>query len=176
MQFFPSVPLDCVYKTLLQATEIESGMKGMEERDMYFGRIFGILALFRSSRFLNEEPTENTKEIVENCAKELVRLYKLKKWICELCVQTIAVMLRSTHKDYIPLILTQCRSIFEEVKNNDGEDLIIPLPLTPASLCLLLQAQLILHERTISFDDDDDIEVLAYSFIKNRFHILSLVK
>ena len=140
----------------------------MEERDMYFGRIFGILALLRSSRFLNEE-------IVENCAKELVRLYKLKKWICELCVQTIAVMLRSTHKDYIPIILTQCRSIFEEVKNNDGEDLIIPLPLTPASLCLLLQAQLILHERTISFDDDD-MEVVVYSFIKNRFHISNQVK
>ena len=53
----------------------------------------------------------------------------------------------------------------EEVKNNDGEDLIIPLPLTAASLCLLLQAQLILHEREISFDDDDDIEVLAFSCI-----------
>ena len=127
----------------------------MEERDQYFGRIFGILSLFRSCRFLNDSPSETVTTVVENCAKEVVSLYTLKSWIRELCVQTISTMIKTVHPDLVVVILTQCRSLFEEVKEEENDELIVPIDLSPASLLLLLQIQIILHDRSISLNNSE---------------------
>lgn len=135
----------------------------MEERDQYFGRIFGILSLFRSSRFLKEKSTDSTISVVESATKEIVRLYNLKTWMRELCVQTISTMLKTVHNDLIPIILSQCRLLFEEISMNEDEELIVPVPLSPASLLLMLQIQIALHDRNIHLENGDLVRVFVHN-------------
>ena len=62
MQFFNEVTPKQVLGILLDASKVERDMKKVEEREQFFGRIFGILAIFRSTRLLKEE-SEGSKEV-----------------------------------------------------------------------------------------------------------------
>jgi DNA polymerase phi len=46
----PAVTTTDVYKTISDTTRTAGSMKGHEERDAYFGRIFGFLCLHRAGR------------------------------------------------------------------------------------------------------------------------------
>jgi len=46
----PAVTTTEVYKAIAESTRTSGGMKGHEERDAYFGRIFGFLCLHRAGR------------------------------------------------------------------------------------------------------------------------------
>lgn len=116
---------------------------------MYFGRIFGILAIFRSTRLLDEEPTAETTELVAQCAKELVNLFSTKRWLREICVQSLCTLLRNVHPSLIPTVLEASLPIFEEQRSTDEEDLVIPVRLSPASLLYLLQIVPILRQREV---------------------------
>ena len=135
-----------------------------------------VLSIFRSSRLL-EKPTESTTLIVESCVKEIVHLYNLKKWIRELCVQALSTIFKTIHDDYFSVALSQCRLLFEEVERNDEEELYVPVALSPASLLLMLQIQMIVHERQITLESEDltrlfiDNSLVSPSLLKNHMSI-----
>ena len=140
----------------MDSSKIERGMTKTEERDQIFGRVFGILALFRSSRLVQNDYAE----VVENCTKEIVRLYNMKSWIQDVCVQTLITMLKNVHVDSISTILSQCKMLFEENAMNEDEELVVPHPFTPASLVLMFQVQKLLAEKEIDYEDNDDLSRL----------------
>ena len=72
MQCFPNVPLNSVFTMIMDSSAIEGGMKRSEKRDQVFGRLFGILSLFRSTRFMKESPSEETRSIVQKCVEEVL--------------------------------------------------------------------------------------------------------
>jgi DNA polymerase phi len=55
-------------------------MKGIEERDHVFGRLFGILAVVRSGVLSSED---FPSEVVEGYTNDLIELYHYKKWMRE---------------------------------------------------------------------------------------------
>lgn len=164
MQFFPVVSLRSVFDTIMESSAIQNGMKRAEERNQNFGRIFGILSLFRSTRFLNDPPTEETREIVEKCIEEILRLYNQKRWLHEICVQTLNTVLRSSHPGLTSLILKCSLPLFRESRVDDNNEvLLIPIPLNPSSLLYLLEVQLFLHGKDLQFDDEE----VERTFVKN---------
>lgn len=72
-------------------------MKGYEERDVMFGRLFGFAALVRSGLV-------TTEVAVFNIMERLLPLHLKKAWLQELCVESYLNLLGASSKD-IQLIL-----------------------------------------------------------------------
>lgn len=141
--------MECICNEVFTASEIQNGMKNTEKKDQWLGRVFGILALYRSTRFLPNKALASDIEITKKCASELVRLHHLKSWLCTICVHALLTMLQLSHESLVPVILECCTPLFEEVSHNEDEELVAPVPLSPSSLFFLLQTQLLLHQRGI---------------------------
>lgn len=154
MQFFNEVTPKQVLGILLDASKVERDMKKVEEREQFFGRIFGILAIFRSTRLLKEE-SEGSKEVAKKCTEEVFALYKSKRWLREICVQTFLTMLRNAHVTIISTILEGTLPMFEEtVVGENGEELLTPVPLTSSSLCYLLEVKTLLQQRELHLPEE----------------------
>jgi DNA polymerase phi len=74
--------------------------KGSEERDYYFGRLFGILAISRSGILVPIDPRNHSN--VEECRlvanaflKDLADLYHLKKWMREPVAHAVGTLLNT---------------------------------------------------------------------------------
>ena len=161
---------------IMDSSAIEGGMKRSEKRDQVFGRLFGILSLFRSTRFMKESPSEETRSIVQKCVEEVLGFYKQKQWLREISVQTLITILRFSHDDLIPLILSNSLSLYIESRpNEENEELLIPIPFTPASLQFLLQVQLLLHDKHIEFDDENVKRTFVENAEVNPHHLKQLV-
>ena len=161
---------------IMDSSAIEGGMKRSEKRDQVFGRLFGILSLFRSTRFMTESPSEETRSIVQKCVEEVLGFYKQKQWLREISVQTLITILRFSHDDLIPLILSNSLSLYIESRpNEENEELLIPIPFTPASLQFLLQVQLLLHDKHIEFDDENVKRTFVENAEVNPHHLKQLV-
>lgn len=140
----------------MDASAIEGGMKRTEKRDQVFGRLFGILSLFRSTRFMKESPSEEVRSIVEKCVEEVVGFYKEKQWLREISVQTLITILKFSHDDLIPVILSNSLPLYwESQENEENEVLLIRLPFTPSSLQFLIQVQLVLHDKHLTITDEN---------------------
>ncbi|KAJ0407114.1 hypothetical protein ATCC90586_005678 [Pythium insidiosum] len=82
LRAFPAhVSLGETLAVLRDAMEVSPNMKGMEQREHMFGRLFGLLALHRSGRLAADEAV--TLEVV----RELLAMSKWKKWLREACVE-----------------------------------------------------------------------------------------
>lgn len=132
-------------------------MKKADEREQIFGRIFGILAIFRSTRLMGEKISKDAMNMVRESVKEVLSLYQSKRWLREVCVQTFMTMLNSVHSSTIPVILEITLPLFEEHKTTEEEEeeLFVPIPLTPSSLQYLLQVKTLLHQRGLTLSDED---------------------
>jgi DNA polymerase phi len=79
----------CIRSRLRKATdpnEISGKKKGSEERDHYFGRLFGIQSVIRSALLSpqhNEQHLDQLKLVVCGFAEDLVELYNHRKWLRE---------------------------------------------------------------------------------------------
>ena len=154
LQFFKEVTPKQVLGILLESSKVERDMKKIEEREQFFGRIFGILAIFRSTRLLKEESDES-KEVAKKCTEEVFALYKSKRWLREICVQTFLTMLRNAHAAIVPVILESTLPMFEEtVVGEDDEELLTPVPLTSSSLCYLLEVKTLLQQRELHLPEE----------------------
>jgi hypothetical protein len=65
-------------------------MKGTEERDILFGKLFNYLAMIRAGRVSQDEPT--TLYLLDR----LVELHKRKGWIREVVSETILLLFETT--------------------------------------------------------------------------------
>lgn len=176
MQFFPNVPLKSVFTMIMDASAIEGSMKRAEKRDQVFGRLFGILSLFRSTRFQKEPPSEETRSIVQKCVEEVIGCYQQKQWLREVSVQTLVTILKFSHDDLIPVILSSCLPLYQESRpNGENEELLIPLSFTPASLQLILQVQLLLHGKQLEFTDETVRRTFVENAEVNPHHLKQLV-
>ncbi|OQR82501.1 hypothetical protein ACHHYP_15920 [Achlya hypogyna] len=79
---FPSLDLAEVFASLKSIMDISNSMKGMEQREHMFGRLFGILALQQSGRLESDE-------LVVVLVNELMTMAKWKKWFRESCFEAV---------------------------------------------------------------------------------------
>ena len=114
-------------------------------------------------RFLSKEASESDIEITRKCTSEIVRLFGLKNWLCDICTQTLITMLQTSHNSLVPVILEGCVPLYEETSRNEEEELVTPVALSPSSLLLLLQIQLLLRERSLEIANPS----LAHIFVNN---------
>ena len=68
-------------------------MRGSEERDVMFGRLFGYLALIRSGRLREDQPS------ALHALDRLVGLHKRKVWIREVVSEAILMLLEELSED-----------------------------------------------------------------------------
>ena len=166
---------ECVCKEVFSASEIQSGMKNTEKKDQWLGRVFGILALYRSTRFLSKEASESDIEITRKCTSEIVRLFGLKNWLCDICTQTLITMLQTSHNSLVPVILEGCVPLYEETSHNEEEELVTPVALSPSSLLLLLQIQLLLRERSLEIANPSLVHIFVNNASVNAGRLATLM-
>jgi DNA polymerase phi len=80
-------------------------MKGSEERDLMFGKLFGYLSLIRSGKLENDE--ENVVLIVD----KLLDLHNRKGWIREVVSESILTLLAVISGDMIKLVIPKLRTL-----------------------------------------------------------------
>lgn len=89
LETFPSVELKDVQELLREAMEVHSSMKGMEQREHMFGRLFGLLAVQRSGRLSGDDNQVVAVQVI----KELLEMSKWKKWLREACFEAVLAVL-----------------------------------------------------------------------------------
>lgn len=88
---FPSVSLAECLKLLDEHTKVTGSMKGAEERDMLFGKLFGYISIIRSGK-LNQTDNEDTAVEIFN---RVLELHQKRGWIREVTSETILLLLES---------------------------------------------------------------------------------
>ena len=78
-------------------------MKGAEERDLMFGKLFGYLSLIRSGKI------ENDKVNVLLIVDRLLELHNRKGWIREVVSESLLTLLSVIHPDVITLIIPKLK-------------------------------------------------------------------
>lgn len=90
---FPTVLLQDVQALLADAMEVHSSMKGMEQREHMFGRLFGLLALQRSGRLRADQP------VAVAVVTQLLEMAAWKKWFREACFEGVLTVLADVTAD-----------------------------------------------------------------------------
>ena len=91
-----SVTVIEVIDLIEDSTKITGSAKGVDERDLMFGRLFGFLALVRSGRL--DEDFENGQKVFE----ALVELLPTKGWLREIVIEALLEHLEHS----TPLLIT----------------------------------------------------------------------
>lgn len=87
---FPALALGDTRALLHEAMEVHSSMRGMEQREHMFGRLFGLLALHRSGRLGGD------RALQVQVFKELLEMAAWKKWFREACFEGALAVLAET--------------------------------------------------------------------------------
>ncbi|KAF9105234.1 DNA-directed DNA polymerase [Mortierella sp. AM989] len=128
-----------VLDLLLRFTEIKNFMKGKEERNHMFGRIFGYMSIIQSSMLTRPGTTEeDIKLIVDN----LVEYSQEKSYLSECCHQVLVTM--------IPQIINHPKSIKYIADNVFAEGVNTPDEL---SVALVLKERLDQVNKQLSKDE-----------------------
>jgi len=88
--------LNYVRDRLLSATDPQTTQgkkKGSEERDYYFGRLFGVLGVVRSSILLFPGDDDEIREVASALVLDLVELFWHRRWMREPAAHGITAML-----------------------------------------------------------------------------------
>lgn len=90
--FAAQLPLADARAKLHDAMQVSSAMKGMEQREHMFGRLFGLLALHRSGRLAQDA------ELQVAIINELLEMAQWKKWFREACFEAALSILADVPK------------------------------------------------------------------------------
>ena len=106
-------------------------MKGAEERDLYFGRLFGYLTIVKSTRILDDAI------LVEKAFGKFIELYHVKSWIREAVIEAIFSLLDTIyHTDQFKPILNRLSGLYE---NSNGPNLLTDLSIDELLITAHLQ-------------------------------------
>jgi hypothetical protein len=108
-----------VRERLLKATDptqTTGKIKGSEERDYQFGRLFGILAVVRSGILLPSEDGDHELadiiKVTSGFVSDITELFWLKKWMREPAAHGITTLLNSF---YSAGNITECKQVVESI-------------------------------------------------------------
>lgn len=68
-------------------------VKGSEERDKMFGKLFGYVAIIRSDILFNAQNSKKANEILTALVDGIVDLHQKKLWIQETTIETLLLLL-----------------------------------------------------------------------------------
>lgn len=88
MKEVPKVDIQKVLLLLTDTTKVTGSVKGADERDLLFGRLFGYFAIIRSGRLAAE--SSETKEIMFD---GILNMIKSKGWLREVVVEALLLFL-----------------------------------------------------------------------------------
>lgn len=98
-------------------------MKGYEERDVMFGRLFGFAALVRSGLV-------TTEVAVLDIMERLIPLHLKKAWLQELCVESYLNLLTASSKEIQVILVPKLLEIIpSDVTEANESDLLLRLAL-----------------------------------------------
>ncbi|ETV73453.1 hypothetical protein H257_11590 [Aphanomyces astaci] len=91
LHHFPAaVPVESVLDLLKSTMDVSASMKGMEQRDHMFGRLFGLLAIHSSGRLSGADDL-----VIASLLDEVITLSKWKKWFREACYEGLLAIVES---------------------------------------------------------------------------------
>ena len=87
-------------RLIMEASQTQGWMKGQDERDVYFGRLFGLTSLiecgllFRTDSGSSSKPP-STLEDFQGVISELITLGEKKSWLRESCWWSVVLAIRA---------------------------------------------------------------------------------
>ena len=153
--------IDEYWNILNESTQVTGSLKGSEERDLLFGKLFGYSALIRSKKLINH------KELAMKTLDGLLDLFKKKEWFQEVVAEVIFDLLyefddNAIIETVIPLLAPLFPEKLENMspnqllftagierlfKDNDNSccfSMFIPGPLQP-KICYSLPVPFLVH-------------------------------
>ncbi|KAL0938660.1 DNA polymerase v [Colletotrichum truncatum] len=101
---YPGLTFEKVLGMLMERTHVGGNIPGQEERDLYFGQLFGLECFVRARvLFVPEEGPERWNEIL----RLLVRLGNKKVWLRPQCGWVVAQALAQLDRSRIEMVLQQ---------------------------------------------------------------------
>ena len=103
------LPVQYVLHLIETSLVVSGGMKGQEEKDIYFGRLFAFMALIRSDMIRNISDEKIIQEILD----QICDLASKKSFLSEWCTQLIldlAEAVKDNHEDSIKALLQKMQS------------------------------------------------------------------
>ena len=100
----PEVPTSLLLDLMKSHTKISAGMKGIEERDMLFGRVFFFSALLRSGLLLNAKAC--TSDDLTNTLEAMIGLSVKKPYLRECVFDGLMHVAKEVYRSFGGLYLT----------------------------------------------------------------------
>ncbi|KZL65345.1 dna polymerase phi [Colletotrichum incanum] len=101
---YPGLTFDKVLEMLLERTHVGGNMPGQEERDLWFGQLFGLECFVRARvLFTPEEGPERWNEVL----RLLVKLGNKKVWLRPQCGWVVAQALAQLDRSRVEMVLQQ---------------------------------------------------------------------
>ncbi|OHF03581.1 DNA polymerase phi [Colletotrichum orchidophilum] len=101
---YPGLTFDKVLEMLMERTRFGGNISGQEERDLYFGQLFGLECFVRARvLFLDEEGPDRWNEIL----RLLVKLGGKKIWLRPQCGWVVAQALAQLDRPRVEMVLQQ---------------------------------------------------------------------
>jgi chemotaxis protein histidine kinase CheA len=91
--FVPCVSTSLLVECLKKHTEIASGMKGIEERDMIYGRVFGYLAILESGALLSAQCS--SEDAIRSTLQDILHFAKKKPFLREWALNVVVKIFSS---------------------------------------------------------------------------------
>ena len=92
---YPMISLETILSLSQEYTQITGSAKGMDERDMMFGKIFCYLSILRAGRIHESTNTNLALSILD----KIIHIHEQRGWIREVTAEAIHCFLSATYKN-----------------------------------------------------------------------------
>eukprot|EP01041_Mallomonas_annulata_P007333 gene7333-14962_t len=114
LRTFEQIDLIAVMGDIDEATKVSGSMKGSEERELIFGKLFGYLSIIRSNRLINNQSA------IEKVRDILLELLYGKPWIKESVIEAILSLIDTlSPSDFSLLFSSKFQVLFADLSLNE---------------------------------------------------------
>ncbi|KAI9140281.1 hypothetical protein BKA69DRAFT_533978 [Paraphysoderma sedebokerense] len=96
LRFVPQITIKPVLEYVDKVTEVTGSMKGQDEKEMYLGKVFSLIAITRSD-MINRDGVPNAD--IEDMVKRLVEYARSKAYLEEICYNVLCEIIKEKKGD-----------------------------------------------------------------------------
>jgi DNA polymerase phi len=110
-----SLSIQDILQTIEDSNKLVGSIRGMDEREFMFGKLFGYSAIIQSNRLT----TMSSDEILD-LIQRIMKIHKMRGWIREMTIEILLLILSKIHQDLQEQVIQLLSSLLLEL-NVEGD-------------------------------------------------------
>lgn len=102
----PFLPARYLIESIKKSTAISGNLKGYEERDLLYGRLFGFMAMIRAGKITG--PVDITADVLADFIAEIFKIAHSKPYMRQYCSELMICLLRSIKSHELTTMIIDC--------------------------------------------------------------------